>query len=64
MRVGSIREEGRKASIGFVGYGYGSVFAYIAGCWLLVVLAIRLFGPRTSLRSLEQISLSKVRSRV
>ncbi len=48
----------------FVSYGYGSVFAYIAGCWLLVAFAIGFFGPRTSLRSLEQISVSVARARV
>ncbi len=40
----------------FASYGYGSVFAYIAGCWLVVALAVGIFGPHTSRRSLEQIS--------
>ncbi|HTU00352.1 MAG TPA: MFS transporter, partial [Candidatus Sulfotelmatobacter sp.] len=43
----------------FTTYGYGSVFAYIAGCWFVVALAVGIFGPRTSRRSLEQISASE-----
>ncbi len=44
----------------FTGYGYGSVFGYIAACWLLVAAAVGFFGPRTSRRSLEQISGTEV----
>ncbi|MCL4535337.1 MAG: MFS transporter [Bacteroidetes bacterium] len=44
----------------FLGYGYGSVFAYIAACWLVVALAVGFFGPRTTKRSLEQISSTSV----
>ncbi|MBO0778742.1 MAG: MFS transporter [Ktedonobacteraceae bacterium] len=40
----------------FVGFGYGSVFIYIAACWIIVALGVGLFGPLTSRRSLEQIT--------
>lgn len=33
-------------------YGYRSVFAYIAVCWVLVALLITAFGPRMNARSL------------
>lgn len=31
----------------FSHYGYASVFIYIAACWLLVAIAVGIFGPRT-----------------
>lgn len=40
----------------FVSYGYGSVFVYIAACWVLVALAVGIFGPLTGKRSLESIN--------
>jgi putative MFS transporter len=40
----------------YVGYGYISVFTYIASCWVIVALAVGFFGPHTHKRSLEQIS--------
>lgn len=40
----------------FVSYGYGSVFAYVAACWLIVAIAVGLFGPRTTGRSLEALN--------
>jgi MFS transporter, putative metabolite:H+ symporter len=33
-------------------YGYTSVFAYITGCWLVVAIAVGLFGPRTNAKIL------------
>ncbi len=44
----------------FLGYGYGSVFVYIAACWLIVAVAVGFFGPRTTQRSLEQISGTEI----
>lgn len=43
----------------FVSSGYLSVFIYVAGCWLLVALAIGFFGPYTNRRSLEKLSESQ-----
>lgn len=40
----------------FGSLGYQAVFVYIAACWLIVALAIAVFGPHTSRRSLEDIS--------
>ena len=45
----------------FVGYGYQSVFGYIAACWLIVALATGIFGPRTGKRTLEQLSRSEIK---
>jgi putative MFS transporter len=42
----------------FVSSGYLSVFVYVAACWLLVALAVGLFGPLTNRRSLEKLSKS------
>jgi MFS transporter, putative metabolite:H+ symporter len=36
----------------FTTYGYRSVFAYIALCWVLVALLIMAFGPRMNTRTL------------
>jgi putative MFS transporter len=36
----------------FTNYGYRSVFAYIAVCWLLVALLVTAFGPRMNARTL------------
>ena len=36
----------------FTTYGYRSVFAYIALCWVLVALLIMAFGPRMNARTL------------
>jgi putative MFS transporter len=36
----------------FTTYGYRSVFAYIALCWVLVALLIMVFGPRMNARTL------------
>ena len=36
----------------FSTYGYRSVFAYIAVCWLVVATLIAAFGPRMNARSL------------
>lgn len=36
----------------FTTYGYRSVFAYIAVCWILVALLILTFGPRMNARTL------------
>jgi putative MFS transporter len=33
-------------------YGYRSVFAYIAVCWVLVALLVMAFGPRMNARTL------------
>jgi putative MFS transporter len=33
-------------------YGYRSVFAYIAACWVMVALLIMVFGPRMNARTL------------
>jgi putative MFS transporter len=40
----------------FGSLGYQAVFVYIAVCWLIVALAIALFGPRTGKRPLESLS--------
>ena len=37
----------------FVAHGYGSVFVYIAACWLAVSAVVALFGTSTTGRSLE-----------
>jgi putative MFS transporter len=37
----------------FTTYGYRSVFAYIALCWVLVALLILAFGPRMNARTLS-----------
>ena len=39
----------------YTGLGYTSVFAYIAGCWLVVALVVACVGPRTTGLSLEEI---------
>lgn len=36
----------------FTTYGYRSVFAYIAICWVIVALLVMLFGPRMNQRTL------------
>lgn len=36
----------------FTNYGYRSVFAYIAVCWLLVALLVMAFGPRMNAKTL------------
>ena len=36
----------------FTTYGYRSVFAYIAACWIVVALLILTFGPRMNKRTL------------
>jgi MFS transporter, putative metabolite:H+ symporter len=36
----------------FTSYGYRSVFAYIAVCWVLVALLVMAFGPRMNARTL------------
>jgi putative MFS transporter len=36
----------------FTTYGYRSVFAYIAACWLVVAVLITAFGPRMNTRTL------------
>ena len=36
----------------FTNYGYRSVFAYIAVCWILVACLVLVFGPRMNARSL------------
>ena len=36
----------------FTTYGYRSVFAYIATCWVIVALLVMLFGPRMNQRTL------------
>jgi MFS transporter, putative metabolite:H+ symporter len=37
----------------FAAAGYISVFAYIAGCWLVVAVVVGVFGPTTTGKSLE-----------
>ena len=37
----------------FAAAGYLSVFAYIAACWMVVVLVVGVFGPTTTGKSLE-----------
>ncbi len=39
----------------FESYGYGSVFIYIAACWLVVSAVVGLFGMSTTGRSLETL---------
>ncbi|WP_018915220.1 MFS transporter [Thiomonas sp. FB-6] len=39
----------------FEAYGYGSVFVYIAACWLVVSAVVGLFGTSTTGRSLESL---------
>ena len=36
----------------FTSFGYLSVFAYIAACWVIVALAVGFFGPLTKGRTL------------
>jgi putative MFS transporter len=48
----------------FVSSGYFSVFVYVAACWLLVALAVGIFGPLTSRRSLEAVSASEIAEEV
>jgi MFS transporter, putative metabolite:H+ symporter len=33
-------------------YGYGSVFVYIAACWLVVAVTVTATGPQTRGRTL------------
>jgi putative MFS transporter len=40
----------------FTGYGYMSVFIFIALCWLASAASIGFFGPRTKNRKLEDIN--------
>jgi putative MFS transporter len=40
----------------FGGFGYQPVFVYIAACWIVVAATVALFGPRTGMRHLENIS--------
>jgi putative MFS transporter len=47
----------------FAGLGYQAVFVYIAACWLVVAVAIALFGPRTGKQSLEALSMKTAETR-
>lgn len=40
----------------FSAFGYQAVFVYIAACWLIVAVAVALFGPRTGRRPLEDVA--------
>jgi putative MFS transporter len=40
----------------FGAFGYQPVFVYIAACWAIVAVTIGVFGPRTGMRDLEQLS--------
>ncbi|HEV3355284.1 MAG TPA: MFS transporter [Pseudonocardiaceae bacterium] len=40
----------------FSGFGYQPVFVYIAACWIVVATTVAVFGPRTGMRHLENIS--------
>ncbi|HEX4223380.1 MAG TPA: MFS transporter [Pseudonocardiaceae bacterium] len=40
----------------FGSFGYQPVFVYIAACWVIVAIVVALFGPRTGMRHLENIS--------
>lgn len=40
----------------FGGFGYQPVFVYIAACWIVVAATVGIFGPRTGMRHLENIS--------
>jgi putative MFS transporter len=40
----------------FGSMGYRAVFAYIAACWVLVAGIVAVFGARTGMRHLEQLS--------
>ncbi len=40
----------------FAGLGYQAVFVYIALCWLIVAVAIAVFGPRIGKQPLETVS--------
>ncbi len=44
----------------FVSSGYLSVFVYVAACWLLVAMAVGIFGPLANRRSLEKLSESEL----
>jgi putative MFS transporter len=44
----------------FLGYGYQSVFMFVAACWFVTAGTIGFFGPLTRRRSLEQVSASEV----
>ncbi|MGT2463633.1 MFS transporter [Sinomonas atrocyanea] len=45
----------------FSSFGYQAVFVYIAACWLIVAVAVAVFGPRTGRRPLEEVSEEGVR---
>jgi MFS transporter, putative metabolite:H+ symporter len=42
----------------FGSFGYQSVFVYIAACWAIVAVTVAVFGPRTGMRNLEQLTES------
>jgi putative MFS transporter len=44
----------------FAGLGYQAVFVYIAACWLVVAMAIAIFGPRTGKQPLEALAKETV----
>ncbi|WP_051317210.1 MFS transporter [Ectobacillus panaciterrae] len=41
----------------FTGYGYFSVFIFIAVCWLSVAITVSIFGPYTKKRGLEDLNI-------
>lgn len=44
----------------FASAGYGSVFAYVSGCWVIVALVVGFFGPRTRHQKLEILSQTQI----
>ena len=44
----------------FTGFGYMSVFMYIAACWLVAAIVIGIWGTKTRAKALEYVSASDV----
>ncbi|MDQ0381076.1 MFS transporter [Amycolatopsis thermophila] len=40
----------------FGAFGYRPVFVYIGACWLVVAVTVGVFGPRTGMRNLENLT--------
>jgi MFS transporter, putative metabolite:H+ symporter len=65
---GFVYGAGRLANVGgpfiiaaiFNSAGYPYVFLFVTGCWGIVALAVAIWGPRTSKRSLEELQAAAI----
>lgn len=65
---GFVYGAGRLANVGgpfivaaiFNSAGYPYVFVFVTGCWAIVAVAVAIWGPRTSKKSLEELQAAAV----